>query len=224
MPRYRTDGSGKIFKKRFKPLDHKKAVAVHAKLSKPQFRQLQELALHGMGYPTDYSQSLPEFHKKKVKPSAFKQYADAHSTKDLIKALVSEKTQHDNPISETHFGGGLLDAFNAVGTWAYNLLGNDTVTPPTDLNWTYTDLDANNIPDQMQAPVDDIFTQALDTPLPDLQPQGNDTQDNLVDLAIATAGGYAASYAQEAVADVATGLAESASTWITDILVGAMFI
>ena len=59
MPRYTKDADAKIFKKRFKNLSHKSAAGVHAYMSQPKFRILQELAMHGLGYPTDFGESLP---------------------------------------------------------------------------------------------------------------------------------------------------------------------
>ena len=232
MPRYTKDADVKIFKKRFKTLSHKNAAGIHANMPQPKFRLLQELAMHGLGYPTDFSKSLPTHPKKKVKPSSFKLYAGAQNTEEIVHALTQEKINHDNPKSETHFGGGLLDAVNAVGRWAFGLHGNENQSP--DLNWTYDDLDANNIPDHIQNQVDNLFQQMDDTPN---TPQKDDTPqkdgdeditDKIVPVLTGAASGYVAKTVKEsvttAVEDFAEGAAENVATWIMDILAGALMV
>ena len=130
-------------------------------------------------------------------------------------------------------GGGILDAFNVVGTWANHLTGGALKTPNTapDLNWTFDDLDANNIPDVVDNKVADLFAHALNqeiaTPVNQTQEQQevtDNTLDNIAKTAIGAATGYAANAVKEVAADAFTAAAEGASTWITDILLGAMVI
>lgn len=236
MPRYTKDADAKIFKKRFKNLSHKSAAGVHAYMSQPKFRILQELAMHGLGYPTDFGESLPTHPKKKVKPSSFKFYAGAQNSHDIVRALTQEKINHDNPKSETHFGGGILDAVNTMGRWSFGLQGTDDNKLP-DMNWTFDDLDANNIPDEIQNHINTLqqqmeggdtttpAPQTDDTNTPETEPKTDDdgnTIDTIVTTAVAGASGYAANAAKEAVTDVLEGAGESFSTWIMDILFGAL--
>ena len=231
MPRYTKEADATIFKKRFRNLSHKAAAGVHANLSQSKFRLLQELSMHGLGYPTDFSQSLSVRPKKKVKPSSFKIYAGAQNTQEIVHALTQEKINHDDPQSETHLGGGILDAFNAMGRWAFGLHGTDTNPQAPDMNWTYDDLDANNVPDHIQERVDALFNQMDDTPAPATPapdaPQNDDDSgfaDKLVPTVTGAVGGYAAKEATAALEEFAGGAAENVATWIMDILAGALMV
>ena len=121
MPRYTKEGGKHGYRKRYKQQDHESNTKVLANLSNREFRTLQEIAKHGMGMYTPFRESLSAHPKKKVKPSAFQQYAFAQTPEDLAEKILQERREHDDHLSETHFGGGLRDAHNAVGAWAFDL-------------------------------------------------------------------------------------------------------
>ena len=135
MPRYTKDGGKQGYKKRFKALTHDTAAKVLGNLSPTEFSRLQELAKHGLGDFTMFRKLLPKHPKSKVKPSSFKFIANAQSSHEVVAGIHREKTEHDDPHSETHFGGGLRDAVNSMGRWAYKLL-----TLP-NMKWAYDKLD-----------------------------------------------------------------------------------
>ena len=156
MPQYRKNGAIKPLKTRFRPLSHKKAAYVHTHLSENEFRTLQELAIHGLGYTTDFSEHLPAHGKKKVKPSSYKIYAGASNPLEIVKLLAREKAAHDNHSSETHVGGGLLDAFNTVGNLAYNLMGNVQI-PGLNLEQTIDKLEPDNVNQTISEQINQAF-------------------------------------------------------------------
>ena len=121
MPRYTKDGGKHGYRKRYKQQDHESITKVLANLSNREFRTLQEIAKHGMGMYTPFRESLSAHPKKKVKPSAFQEYAFAQTPEDLAEKMLQERREHDDHLSETRFGGGLRDAHNAIGSWAYDL-------------------------------------------------------------------------------------------------------
>ena len=121
MPRYTKEGRKHGYRKRYKQQDHESITKVLANLSNREFRTLQEIAKHGMGMYTPFRESLSAHPKKKVKPSAFQQYAFAQTPEDLAEKILQERREHDDHLSETHYGGGLRDAHNAIGSWAYDL-------------------------------------------------------------------------------------------------------
>jgi len=163
MPRYTKEGGKHGYKKRFKALTHQTAAKVLANLSPVQFDRLRELAKHGMGDLTMFSKLLPKHSKSKVKPSSFKFIANSQSPHEVIAGLHQEKKAHDDPASETHFGGGLRDAVNALGRWSYNLL-----TLP-NMTWAYSKLDpekstSENIQSALEEKVsDEWIVDILDT-------------------------------------------------------------
>ena len=135
MPRYYKNGGKSGYKKRFKALTHEKAAKVLGNLSPVEFSRIRELARHGLGDYTMFAKLLPKHPKTKVKPSSFQFIARAQGPHEVIAGLHQEKKDHDDPTSESHFGGGLRDAVNTVGRWAYSLL-----TLP-NMIWAYNKLD-----------------------------------------------------------------------------------
>ena len=137
MPRYYKNGGKSGYKKRFKALTHDTAAKVLGNLSPSEFSRIRELARHGLGDYTMFAKLLPKHPKTKVKPSSFQFIANAQTPHEVIAGLHQEKRDHDDPTSETHFGGGLRDAVNSMGRWAYSLL-----TLP-NMVWAYNKLDSD---------------------------------------------------------------------------------
>ena len=121
MPRYTKDGGKYGYKKRYRKQKHEQISRVLNNLSRYEFRVLQEIAKHGMGLYTPYREILSKHPKHKVKPSSFEKYASAKNQESLAEDMLREKSEHNNHMSETHYGGGLQDAHNAVADWAYDL-------------------------------------------------------------------------------------------------------
>ena len=135
MPRYTKTGGNKGYRKKYKHVNHDAAAKILNNLSPLQFAQLQEIAKHGMGYHTMFGELLSKHSTKKIKPSSFEFYANANNPQEIIEALQTEKEQHSDHSSETHMGGGIRDAHNAVGRWAY-----DAATIE-NMNWALDQLD-----------------------------------------------------------------------------------
>ena len=121
MPRYTKDGGKYGYRRRYKKQPHEEIAKVVNNLSTRQFRIMQELAKHGMGLYTQFRDQLPTRPKKKVKPSSFEKYAQAKDQADLAQQILQEREEHADHTSETHVGGGLGDAHNAIGDWIYDL-------------------------------------------------------------------------------------------------------
>ena len=236
MPKYRKRGGKNPLRKRFKALNHKDAASVHATLTHDQFRALQELAVHALGYPTNHSAHLPERPSKKVRPSSFKIYAGADTPADVVKTLAREKAAHDDHTSETHMGGGLLDAINTVGTYAYHLLGN-IPTGGQSFEWAYSKLDGRNIPGETGGKIDKVFQAAEDERKPDEETQDDGGLVQTVDHAVSEAVQQAEQIVQEEAQNIATQAEEAAQNiaqsavdevkanatdWIADILTGLL--
>lgn len=220
MPKYRKRGGKNPLQKRFKTLNHKDAAAIHATLTENQFRALQELAVHALGYPTNYSENLPARSSKKVRPSSFKIYASAEGPADIVKNLAREKAAHDDHSSEIHMGGGLLDAINTVGTFAYNLLGN-VPTGTESFEWAYNKLDPNNADTRH---IDPVFTAATVERNPQTQQDGGTVQS--VDDAVSSIMHQASETITQEAQDITQNIVETAvdevkanaTDWIADIL------
>ena len=121
MPRYTKDGGDYGYRKRYKKQNHGSIAQVLSNLSRREFRIMQEIAKHGMGLYTPYRELLSAHPKTKVRPSSFEQYASAKNQEELAESMFREKREHDDHTSETHYGGGLADAHNAIGSWAFDL-------------------------------------------------------------------------------------------------------
>lgn len=121
MPRYTKNGGKHGYRKRYKPQNHEDIAKVVQNLSNREFRTLQEIAKHGMGYYTPFKDLLSPHPKQKVKPSSFEKYAAARSQSELAEEIIREKQEHDDHFSETHYGGGLQDAHNSIADWAFTL-------------------------------------------------------------------------------------------------------
>ena len=132
MPTYFQNGNGqRPFKKKYRILSHSQAYSVLFRLNHPQFKQIQTFAKHFSGKKTDLADSVPKFPRKKIKPSSFKSIAVAKTPHQLAQKIRQEEISHIDPSSESHLGGGLLDAFNTATSWAYN-----TLTQPA-VNWMH---------------------------------------------------------------------------------------
>lgn len=163
MPRYTKNGGKHGYRKRYKPQNHETIAQIIQNLSNKEFRTLQEIAKHGMGYYTPFREILSAHPTQKVKPSSFEKYASARSQTELAENVMQEKSEHDDHLSETHYGGGLQDAHNAIADWAFNLAldhGNEFVT-----NWATEQLDPDTNTDhsnyvQQEDPSDiDVYVQ-----------------------------------------------------------------
>ena len=236
MPQYRKNGAVKPLKTRFRPLSHKKAAYVHTNLSDNEFRTLQEIAIHGLGYTTDFSEHLPRYGKKKVKPSSFKIYAGASNPLEIVKLLAREKAAHDNHSSETHVGGGLLDAFNTIGGLAHSLLGNVPI-PGVNLEQTIDKLEPEDVNQNITNQIDQAFTAANaeqgngggntgeeNQKMPSIDHAIDSISNSLQQQAQTEITEKATELAETVVQDVAdqavTVLEENASNWIAEILGG----
>ena len=142
MPRYTKTGGAKGYRKKYKTVNHDEAQKVLQNLTPLQFKQLQEIARHGLGMYTVFRELLSEHPKTKVKPSSFQKYASANNPQEVIHAMQAEKNAHDDPTSETHLGGGLRDAHNAVGRWAFD------ASNMSNMNWALDQLDPRTLTDQ----------------------------------------------------------------------------
>ena len=139
MPRYTKSGGAKGYRKKYKTVNYDDAQTVLQNLSPHEFTLLQEIARHGLGMHTMFRELLSEHPKTKVKPSSFQQYANAQNPEEVIQGLQAEKEAHDNPASETHLGGGLRDAHNAVGSWASN------ASNLSNMTWAHDKLDPKSL-------------------------------------------------------------------------------
>ena len=106
MPRYTRTGGSKGYRKKYKTATHDDASTILKNLTQVQFRQLQEIAKHGLGLHTMFRELLSQHPKTKVKPSSFEKFANAQSAEEVIQGLGAEKEAHSDPSSETHIGGG----------------------------------------------------------------------------------------------------------------------
>ena len=139
MPRYTKSGGAKGYRKKYKTVNYDEAQTVLQNLTPHEFTLLQEIAKHGLGMHTMFRELLSEHPKTKVKPSSFQQYANAQNPEEVIQGLQAEKEAHDNHASETHLGGGLRDAHNAVGRWASN------ASNLSNMTWAHDKLDPKSL-------------------------------------------------------------------------------
>ena len=148
MPRYTKDGGKYGYRRRYKKQPHEEIAKVINNLSTRQFRIMQELAKHGMGMYTTFREHLPPHPKKKVRPSSFEKYASAKNQADLAQQILQERQEHADHSSETHMGGGLGDAHNAVAEWAYDVALDEGV--PAVTNWAIDQLDPETSEEQRE--------------------------------------------------------------------------
>ena len=224
MPRYTKTGGNKGYRKKYKHVNHDAAAKILNNLSPLQFAQLQEIAKHGMGYHTMFGELLSKHSTKKIKPSSFQFYANAQNPQEIIEALQTEKEEHNDHSSETHMGGGLRDAHNAVGRWAYDAATHD------NMNWALDKLDEDTTKDDETHGQDFNVTHVspdekgwIENILDEPQ-QESQTGNKLVDTAVGAVTGYAAGTLKEAATDLLTDAAAGVSTWIEDILLGALLV
>ena len=145
MPRYTKNGGKLGYRKKYRKQKHKAIAGILTNLSRTEFRILQEIAKHGMGLYTPYRELLSKHPKHKVKPSSFEKYATARNQDILAEHILREEEEHNDHLSETHYGGGLQDAHNAVADWAYDLAmegGSEYVA-----NWAVDQLDPDTSED-----------------------------------------------------------------------------
>ena len=122
MPKYVKNGRKKnSFRKRYPKQSRDDAHALLNRLGKKELQVLQDIASHFQGERNQYSPHLPERPPKKIRPSSFQYISEARHPYQLNQALHIEKVQHDDPTSESHMGGGLLEALNSVGNYAWEL-------------------------------------------------------------------------------------------------------
>ena len=122
MPRYTKQGrKGNSFRSRFKKWNTDQAQSVLSRLSKEQFERLQDVARHFQGHRNVYSPHLPNNHTKKVKPSSYGYIVGAKHGYELGQTLEAERRAHANHHIDSHKGGGILEALNVVGNYAWEL-------------------------------------------------------------------------------------------------------
>ena len=122
MPRYTKQGrKGNSFRKRFKKWSPAQAQSVLSRLSKEEFEVMKDVARHFKGDRNVYSPHLPVNHTKKIKPSSYGYIIGARHGYDLGKTIEAERRTHANHDIESHQGGGILEAFNVVGNYVWEL-------------------------------------------------------------------------------------------------------
>ena len=122
MPRYTKQGrKGNSFRSRFKKWNPEQAQSVLSRLTKKEFQVVQDVARHFQGERNVYSPHLPVNHTKKIKPSSYGYIVGAKHKYDLGTTIEAERRAHANHHIESHMGGGILDAFNVVGNYVWEL-------------------------------------------------------------------------------------------------------
>ena len=122
MPKYVKSGRKKnSFRKRFTKLSLNDTHALLNRLGKEQFEVLKDIAQHFQGNTNKYSTHLPQRAQKKIKPSSYKFITEAKHPYQLGQILQFQNDQHHDHTSESHLGGGLLEAMNSVGNYAWEL-------------------------------------------------------------------------------------------------------
>ena len=134
MPRYIKQNSG-TFKKRYKHLSKNHAQSFLTRLHPHEFHQVQQHATQFL------NRNLT--HSSKIKPSSYDLLAKSKYPHHIVQHIEQQHRAHFDPLDETHMGGGILEAFNAVGTYMYN-----TLTP---LPWIYDKL-GWSVPQKEQTP------------------------------------------------------------------------
>ena len=122
MVRYVQDGKNQgTFAKRYKNLKDQFAAANFLSTLEPnEFKHIQTVSSHFGGNINKLSEHLPEFPKKKIRPSTWDYIAQANSPHELNMGLVAELRGHNHPAIESHMGGGLLDGINTIGHLLWN--------------------------------------------------------------------------------------------------------
>ena len=122
MVRYVQDGKNQgTFAKRYKNLKNQyQAANFLSTLDPNQFKNIQMISSHFGGNINKLSKHLPEYSKKKVRPSSWLYISQANSTHELNMGLVAELRGHHHPNVESHMGGGLLDGINTVAHMMWN--------------------------------------------------------------------------------------------------------
>ena len=120
MPRYIKNHSG-TFRKRYKPSSKDRAQTFLTRLDPDEYSVLQQHAQLFLDRKLS--------HSSKIKPSSYDLLAKSKYPHHIVQEIEKQHRDHQDPLSESHMGGGLLEAFNAVGTYMYN-----TLTP---LPWLY---------------------------------------------------------------------------------------
>ena len=123
MPRYVKQNTG-TFKKRYKNVSKDKAQTFLTRLEPSEFKLLQRHAHMFLNRQVS--------HSSKIKPSSYDLLAKALYPHHIVQEIEKEHRAHHDPLDESHMGGGLLEAMNAVGTYMYN-----TLSP---LPWLYDKL------------------------------------------------------------------------------------
>ena len=149
MPRY-VKNKGQGYRKRYKQQNPTTNARIIRNLSHVELRTLQELAKHGMGYYTQFKDLLPDHYPQKIKPSSFQQYAGANTAEQLAQLLEQENTNHNDPLHESHMGGGLNDTHNALSTWAFNVSKH---SESGGLDWVMDQLDPESVEDHSNDPI-----------------------------------------------------------------------
>ena len=122
MPRYVKQGRKEnSFRKKYPKHNLKQAQSLLARLNHEEFQVVQEVAQHFQGNRNMFSPHLPDTHSKKIKPSSYGYIVGARNPYDFGQALQLEKHAHDSHHIESHMGGGLLEAFNVVGNYVWEL-------------------------------------------------------------------------------------------------------
>ena len=123
MPRYIQHNSG-TFKKRYKNQSKDKAQSFLALLKPDEFAMLQKQSRLFL------DRSIT--HPTKIKPQSYDLIANSLYPHHIVQEIEKEHRAHHDPLDNSHMGGGILEAMNAVGTYMYN-----TLTP---LPWLYDKL------------------------------------------------------------------------------------
>ena len=106
MPKYtKSKGEDRPYRRKHKHIsNHKHLTHVVAHIPQHIWTRMRKQAVHEKG----------KKHRKKVKPSSFQTLANTKYPAQFNRLLVQEHAEHEDHTSETHKGGGLGDAWNAV--------------------------------------------------------------------------------------------------------------
>lgn len=116
MVRYTENRGNRPFRRKLKFKNTKHLTSVLATLTPDQFEHLKRYARHYLG--TDPIEGIPTHHKEKVLPSSYQTIVDTQFPKSLNALIYDEEQKHNDPLVESHMGGGIGTALGAVWSTA----------------------------------------------------------------------------------------------------------
>ena len=118
MVRYTKNSGNRPFRRKLKFKNTKHITSVLATLTPDQFEHLKRYARHYLG--THPIEGVPTHHKDKVLPSSYQTIVDTQFPKSLNALIADEEQKHNDPLAESHMGGGIGTAVGAVWSTALN--------------------------------------------------------------------------------------------------------